>query len=637
MANISLRAYNREISNLIDRGQTDEAVAHCQYILQTYPKYIETYRLLGKAYLEGRQHQEAMDVFQRVLSVSPDDFITQVGMSIIKEEEDNLAASIWHMERAFEVQPSNQAIQDELKHLYGKRDGEEPLKIRLTRGALCRMYARGNQYRQAVAEIKSLLTETPDRVDLEILLARMYYSLNMKSEATDLCNKLLGKFPHCLEANRIMYKILLDSGKKQDAESYKQKIIGLDPYESLINDTYPSSEQVPEDMVSIAKLVYDPNAKPVPTAQQIDVAPPPEKESAPDWVVSDLTGGDVDLGEKGFTRILDSTTLPPEEHSAEPPVEAKASAAAPVTKVDETVQEEKDLIIEDRQNIVVDLPDETSTSTQQVEMETESDELPDWLKDTGKSSAETEEEIPDWLKASGWAAAGTIEEDAPPTSVIHIEEGQEEETPDVPIAPAEIPDWVQGLAPAVDEMGVEPDQIVVPEEVSEETSTKLNEWLSEEPAVEDKASSGGTASLHLPNEEDEEVDEASTPDWLKGLDEQAKKTKGQPAAFSLEGTPQTQDGPSIPKSPVPQPTQTDKLDLEDDFPIAGGTSILSPDDVPDWLQDLAAVPDSEGVVEVVVEPEQPPRSMSIEEPTRPSPRGVRTSSGDINNRPSAGR
>ncbi len=49
-------------------------------------------------------------------------------MSIIRGEEENLNAAIWHMERAFEVQPSNQAIQDELKHLYGRRDGQEPTK-----------------------------------------------------------------------------------------------------------------------------------------------------------------------------------------------------------------------------------------------------------------------------------------------------------------------------------------------------------------------------------------------------------------------------------------------------------------------------------------------------------------------------
>ncbi len=61
MPKLSLRAYNREISSLIDRGQTDEAVAHCQYILQTYPKHLETYRLLGKAYLEAHRNSEAID------------------------------------------------------------------------------------------------------------------------------------------------------------------------------------------------------------------------------------------------------------------------------------------------------------------------------------------------------------------------------------------------------------------------------------------------------------------------------------------------------------------------------------------------------------------------------------------------
>ena len=255
-------------------------------------------------------------------------------------------------------------------------------------------------------------------------------------------------------------------------------------------------------------------------------------------------------------------------------------------------------------------------------MDSESDELPDWLKETGKSSTETEEEIPDWLKASGWAAAGTIEEDAPPTSVIHIEEEEVVEAPDLPIAPAEIPDWVQGLAPAVDDAALEPEGAIVTEEaVSEETSAKLNEWLSEEPVKADQTSSGGTASLHLPDEEEEEA-EAGTPDWLKGLDEQAKTTKGQSIAFALEDTPIAQADTSVPKAPIPQPTQTDKLDLDDDFPIAGGTSILSPDDVPDWLQDLAAVPDSDGVVEDVAETREPVKSFSIEEPTRPSPRST---------------
>ena len=133
MGNISLRVYFQKIEGLIDASKNDEAIAHCEHILLTYPKNLETYRLLAKAYLETKRYSDALDILQRILSVVPDDFIAHVGMSIIREDERNLDAAVWHMERAFDVQPSNIAVQDELKRLSGLRDGTEPAKIRLTR------------------------------------------------------------------------------------------------------------------------------------------------------------------------------------------------------------------------------------------------------------------------------------------------------------------------------------------------------------------------------------------------------------------------------------------------------------------------------------------------------------------------
>ena len=115
MARIALRVYNNEISDLIDHGQIEEAVAHCRHILATQPKHVDTYRLLGKSYLEEQRYGDAADILQRVLSSIPEDFIAQIGMSIIREDEGNLDAAIYHMERAFEGQPSNHAIQDELR------------------------------------------------------------------------------------------------------------------------------------------------------------------------------------------------------------------------------------------------------------------------------------------------------------------------------------------------------------------------------------------------------------------------------------------------------------------------------------------------------------------------------------------
>src|SRR5512135_1924908 len=142
MAKIPLRAYNREIESLIEQGQIDQAIAHCRHTLKSFPKCLDSYRLLGKAYLEARRYPEAEDILRRLLLAVPDDFIGNLGMSIISDEQKNVNNAIWYMERAFEVQPSNTAVQGELRRLYQRRDGVELTRIRMTKGALAHMYAK---------------------------------------------------------------------------------------------------------------------------------------------------------------------------------------------------------------------------------------------------------------------------------------------------------------------------------------------------------------------------------------------------------------------------------------------------------------------------------------------------------------
>src|SRR4030042_1237569 len=157
MTEIALRTYNQEIKGLIDRGHFDEAIAHCQHILETFPRHIETSRLLGKAFLEQGRHGDAADVFQRVLSAIPEEWLSHVAMAIVREDESNLDMAIWHMERAYEVNPSNPTVQQEVRRLRGRRDGVEPPKLRLTSYALARMYLKGGLYGPAIAEIRTAL------------------------------------------------------------------------------------------------------------------------------------------------------------------------------------------------------------------------------------------------------------------------------------------------------------------------------------------------------------------------------------------------------------------------------------------------------------------------------------------------
>lgn len=379
MATISLRAYYQEIESMIEHGRTKDAVAHCRQILKFFPKSIDTYRLLGKAYLEAQRFSEGADVLQRVLSAVPDDFISQIGMSIIREDEGNLDAALWHMERAFEAQPSNVAVQDELRRLYGRRDGIQPAKIRLTRGALVRMYARGDLYQQAIAEARIALVEQPDRVDLELILAKMYYLSNQKISATESCNRLLEKLPFCFEANKILTEILPGSAREDEVKIYQQRLYSLDPYLAYIPKDATSVAEAPDDSVMVESLEL--------AGDQEEVEHPEwgggEEEKLPEWLAALET---KDRLPDELTQLIDK---------------GPQSIGAGETTLEPSKPE--DLITNE------------------------------------------DDQIPTWMKAAGWQPAESDQQE---------QAARYDEVADELTGEAEIPDWLQSIAPAEETSGL---------------------------------------------------------------------------------------------------------------------------------------------------------------------------------------
>ncbi len=419
MATISLREYVRKIENLIDTVQIDQAISHCKHILHIYPKHIDSYRLLGKALLEKQKYTDASDIFQRVLSSIPDDFISQIGMSIIREDENNMDAAIWHMERAFEVQPSNKAVQDELRRLYTKRDGIAPPKIRLTRGALVRMYTRGELYNQAVAEILAALSEDPNRVDLEVLLAKIYFLLGQKIDATETCSKLISKLPYCYEANKILSEILPGTSREGDVKIFKQRVVDLDPYYQFIDEKYLSAADVPESKIMIEYLEWDPSSS------QIE---------EPDWIQSIGFSFDSFDGDKDdFSSWMKSSPLDQvEENETSEEVETEKEISF---SFDESLGTEENKE-PDFENDVSEISEDQKT-LEAIDLSPD-DTLPEWIKDAGWTSAEALD--PELEK--GFNLAENIIEDNG-EGVISKNKEEEEEA----IERAEIPSWLLEIAP----------------------------------------------------------------------------------------------------------------------------------------------------------------------------------------------
>ena len=493
MSKVALRAYTRDIEALIDQNHLDEAIAHCQHVLKKYPKYLEIYRLLGKAYLEARRFGDAADVFLRALLAVPDDFVSHLGMSIIYDEQKDLDKALWHMERAYEAQPSNPGVQSELRRLYGRRDGLEPPKIRLTRGALAQMYTKGGQYQQAIAEINSVTAEDPNRNDLKILLARAYFHAGMKSEAIEICTDLLKQYPYTLDANRILIEILPGTSLAGSLDQYKRRVYALDPYAALVTGSLFDSDRVPDNSVLVDRLDFDSseiqdNAWQPPASE----AQPQPTESVPDWMQQ--AGWEVSSGQaQEYPADLLETQQPEASQeiselvSADIPDWLKAMAPPEAATQSQPATETSD------QPSAADLDwltglgapltaggtalapaDEPAISTESIE----ADQTPqsanpkepglDWLNDPGELQAlpvdsvpqeipgaprhtaplQTEEPLPDWLMGATNptpAPAPEIEQtDLDWLNNLGISQTTPENSPapQPPTAEVDIPDWL---------------------------------------------------------------------------------------------------------------------------------------------------------------------------------------------------
>ena len=493
MAKVSLRAYNREIEAMIDRNHLDEAIAHCKHILKSFPKHLETYRLLGKAYLEYKRYAEAVDIFSRVLVAAPSDFVAHVGMSIIRDDENKLDDAIWHMERAFETQPSNAAIQSELQRLYGRRDGVQLPRIRMTHGALAHMYVKGELYPQAISEIKSVLKEDPGRNDMQALLARAYYKSGAKNDAAEAASTLLRTEPYCMDANRILVEIL-GTDHPENVQAYRQRVIELDPYAAQVPGSIFLSDEVPDVAVSIERLDW--NGQPV--------------GLQPDWETKQaisLDAGQRSQEEPDWLRNAFSETPPLVGQTPVPPFDAAPPPAKPADDIPDFLRSagwgESTGAFDESKSGFTDAEREPASSDAAIAP----GDLPDWVKAMAPEQSTVtptpEEDLPDWINKIDKSALPAASE------------------------PTDQPDWLNQFdQPAAQPAEDQPDwlkQLDTPQPPAASQDDQPD-WLKQLDSTEQSTVSSGEPDWlkGFENESASSVPSTGELDWLSGLGEESK-------------------------------------------------------------------------------------------------------------------
>ena len=565
MAKVSLRIYNQEIENLVDGGQLDEAIAHCRHVLNTFPKNLETYRLIGKAYLEAKRYNEATDIFERLLMAVPDDFVAHVGMSIINDEQNNMDAAIWYMQRAFEVQPSNAAIQGELQRLYGRRDGIEPPKIRLTRGALAHMYVQGELYPQAISEIKSVLEEDRERHDMQVLLARAYYHSGQKNEAADVCSQLLRRYPYCLDANRVLVELLPETEHGENVQVYRNRVNEMDPYAAYASDSVFRSDEVPDAAVSLERLEWD--------GQPVDMGP--------EWGESLGIGRDEGAAPSDEEPDWLKEGLTPQVSPGSFPTDEPAPASGGDDEIPDFLRAAgwgEDTGSFKEGPGVYDASDESPE-----EPAIAAGDLPDWVKAMAPSEAEMEssgltsepgedlsdDDVPDWLQGLGTAQST-------PAAEQPLTTGED------------VPDWLESMRPTEDE----PSEPSEPEEqpMADVSSSDddMPDWLKSMQSEEEQ--SMPEESPQEPAQEFPEAEEAPLSDWQLDEEVSASPAEEPPlAAVEPEGEVSAPvDLPEMSEEESVEPTGEPAVAFDKIDTGSLGTSTEEQDDAMAWLEGLAS-------------------------------------------------
>ncbi len=296
MGQIALHDYLSQIEWLIEENRLAQAAAHCKQILSQYPSHVDTYRLLGRALLEQQQIRDAEDVYLRVLSADPEDLVAHASLTLIYKELGDGVRAIWHLRCAYEMDPYNRAIQEELTELKISQESLDVDSMSLSRGALGRIYFKGSHFRQAASELQSALTESPDRLHLQVMLAEALYRDERRVDAINVCLDILEHLPFCVKANAILAALWTAGGLTEEAQEHIRKLWSLTLVDhtscddtTLIGHTlcYNSALTLP-DQIFVDELNYAPTAAELMTDDIIrdhDVkVSVREQSSIPDWL-----------------------------------------------------------------------------------------------------------------------------------------------------------------------------------------------------------------------------------------------------------------------------------------------------------------------------------------------------------------
>lgn len=245
MAQTMLRDYLRQTEDAITSGRVDDALERCQHILAQFPESLVAQRLLGEIYLKQGHLDEAQQTFDWVLTNDPENVIVYCDRALISERMSDYDTALDCYQQAYELSWGNSSIRQEFNQLSAKA-GQQGFMF--SRAGLARLYMRGDLLSQAIQEWETVLSVSPDRLDVRLGLLETCWRENLYDRVEQLATEILTDVPSCLKALLILAHVV-SAQDMQKSQELIQRTQTLDPElvmaQELFGDTIASQPNNP--------------------------------------------------------------------------------------------------------------------------------------------------------------------------------------------------------------------------------------------------------------------------------------------------------------------------------------------------------------------------------------------------------
>lgn len=264
----------------INGGDYGSAATTCAQLVAQFPGYASAHRLLGEAYREQGQPNDAQRAFAAALSRHPRHPETCLGLGLIAEEQGSNEAALAFCQVAWELAPDQPALREPLTRVSLRRYGSDG-ELQLTHAALAQLHASASRLRRAVAEYRLALARLPGRIDLQLGLLEALWRLGDDGEALALARRLVEQHPECAPALVILTDLEQRGGNTRRADELLKRLRAVDPDGAIVAELLPLNARADQQYLTLAAMPLLDDDPVVTAPERPKIAPAPDFEYQP--------------------------------------------------------------------------------------------------------------------------------------------------------------------------------------------------------------------------------------------------------------------------------------------------------------------------------------------------------------------